>query len=249
MTGHGLNRYKNGPDEHGRPRKGCRCTRCKKANRAYESNRQRMIAYGRWEPLVDAAGTRRRLQALMWVGWSPRLLAARLGCSREVLRVRLHDRQYVTAATAESVRALCARLWLQPPPERTPHERRAATMARKYAREHGFVPLAAWDEIDDPAATPVPGWDTEKRPARQPAAAPLVAAAIRRARERAEMSQRALAEAVGVTAQYIQLLEYGKRSPGEQTWVQLELTLGPLGVVRDQDPEPAAREDGRDAAA
>ena len=245
---HGLNRYKNGPDEQGRRRKGCRCGTCKKANRAYENNRTRMIAYGRWEPLVDAAGTRRRLQALMRAGWSPRLLAVRLGCSREVLRVRLHDRQWVTAATAESVRVLCARLWLQPPPQGTPHERRAATMARKYAREHGFVPLAAWDEIDDPAASPVPGWDVETRPARQPAASPLVAAAIRKARQRAEMTQCALAEAVGVTAQYIQLLEYGKRSPGEQTWVQLELTLGPLGVVRDAGTGTEAATEESDAA-
>ena len=236
---HGLTRYKKGPDEHGTEGKGCRCATCLGANRAWQRNQRRMIAYGRWEGWADAAGTQRRIQALMWNGWSMGLLSARLGCDRQVLRKKLHDRGRFTAATVRAVRALYEELWDQPPPERDRFGRRNATMARRYARERGWCPAAAWDDdpgphyIDDPAAVPVPGWDTEPRPARQPAS-PLVAAGIRQARERAGLSQRALAAAVGVTESCVQLWEYAKRAPGDESWVQLELTLGPLGVVRDR---------------
>lgn len=77
----------------------------------------------------------------------------------------------------------------------------------------------------------------------QPATgSPLVAAAIRQARTEARLSKRALAAAVGVTDMAVHLWETAQRTPGEQSWVQLELTLGPLGVVREADPKPAARE-------
>jgi hypothetical protein len=147
---HGLTRYK----------RGCRCGRCLAANRAYNSRRDRLIAYGRWEHPLDAAGTRRRLQALIWNGWSLGALSVRLGCSRQALRVKL-DYARVSAATAAAVRQVYDELWDQPPPERDRFERRAATMARRYARERGFAPPLAWDEdaIDDPGAGPADGWE------------------------------------------------------------------------------------------
>lgn len=226
-----------------RYKRGCHCAPCRQANAAYKSHRARMIAYGRWEGLADPAGTRRRLQALVWNGWSLSLLSGRLGCDRTYLRKMLYGGGRVSAATVRRVAALYDELWKQPPPERDVPERGAATKARKYARERGWVPVGAWDDdpgphcIDDPAATPAPSWDTEPAASRQRAEPPAVAAAIRRARERAEISQRALAAAVGVTESYIQLCEYGKRNPSAKTWQQLELVLGPLGVVRDGDPQ------------
>ena len=76
---------------------------------------------------------------------------------------------------------------------------------------------------------------------------PAVAAAIREARERAGLSQRRLADLAGVTRRSVQYWEEAKRRPGEQSWVQLELTLGPLGVVRESKDAP--REEAADAAA
>lgn len=158
---HDLTRYKHGPDEHGTPGKGCRCAVCNAANLAYRRRRDRLIAYGQWAALDPAAGTRRRLQALVYGGWSVRQLAARLGRTQQNLRLTLHRSQRVRPDVAAAVRALYDELWDQAPPGRDRFERAAATRARRYAREHGFAPPAAWDddEIDDPAAVPAEGWE------------------------------------------------------------------------------------------
>ena len=103
---HGLSRCKNGPDEDGTPGKGCRCPVCSQANRDYQDRRSRAIAYGQWDVLSDATGTRRRLQALMRCGWSLGLLSARLGQSRQVLRAKLHVRARVTPASAAAASLL-----------------------------------------------------------------------------------------------------------------------------------------------
>src|SRR5580658_9639807 len=100
---HGLSRSQNGPDEHGTPGKGCRCPECAQANRDYQDRRARLMAYGQWDVLTDATGTRRRLQALMRCGWSLSLLSARLGQSRQVLRAKMHVRGRVTPGTAAAV--------------------------------------------------------------------------------------------------------------------------------------------------
>lgn len=72
---------------------------------------------------------------------------------------------------------------------------------------------------------------------RNPAGDPVAAARIRQARWRAGMSQRLLAAAVGVSTAEVGHYERGRRTPSAEAWVQLELTLGPLGVVRDPRPE------------
>jgi DNA-binding transcriptional regulator YiaG len=88
-----------------------------------------------------------------------------------------------------------------------------------------------------------------KAAAQPPTGSPVVAAVIRQAREQAAMSRPRLAAVVGVTATAVQLWEQGKRTPSGENWVQLELALGPLGIVRERDPERAAAgEAGRDAA-
>jgi ribosome-binding protein aMBF1 (putative translation factor) len=53
------------------------------------------------------------------------------------------------------------------------------------------------------------------------------------------MSQADLAAAVGVTGVCVSLWERAQRTPAEEHWVQLELTLGPLGIVREAKPEAA----------
>jgi ribosome-binding protein aMBF1 (putative translation factor) len=74
-----------------------------------------------------------------------------------------------------------------------------------------------------------------------PSGSAEIAAAIREARTRARLSQRRLAALVGVTEVCVQYWEYAKRAPGPERWVQLELTLGPLGIVGESEPEAATR--------
>ena len=111
---------------------------------------------------IDGTGTRRRLQALAWQGWSMAALAARLGPGRQLSTI-ISRSVRVHASTAREVRALCRELNGTPPPEQTRGERSAAARARNHARRMGWVPLAAWDAIDDPDARPVDGWQRDDR--------------------------------------------------------------------------------------
>jgi DNA-binding transcriptional regulator YiaG len=81
----------------------------------------------------------------------------------------------------------------------------------------------------------------------RPTGSPVVAAKIREAREQAGASQSLLAAVLGVTQQCVHDWEKARRAPSEESWEQLELTLGPLGVVRDTGPDPA--EAGHERAA
>ncbi|OQO89903.1 hypothetical protein B1813_18860 [Saccharomonospora piscinae] len=105
--------------------------------------------------LVDGTGTRRRLQALIALGWSQARLAEQVGMLPTNFGRTLRCER-VRADTARTVRALYERMWDQAPPESTWHEKSAAQRARAYARRRGWGPPMAWDDdaLDDPAATP-----------------------------------------------------------------------------------------------
>jgi transcriptional regulator with XRE-family HTH domain len=107
--------------------------------------------------LMDPTGSQRRLQALQAVGWTQAELSERLGMVRcQVGRIITGRCEYVRAETAWAIRGLYDTLWDAAPPETTPVERRRASIARRVARDHGWVPPLAWDDetIDDPAAEP-----------------------------------------------------------------------------------------------
>ncbi|MGY5884761.1 helix-turn-helix domain containing protein [Modestobacter lacusdianchii] len=100
---------------------------------------------------VDATGTRRRLRALIAVGWPAELLAAQLSRRPSSLS-RSVTGESVTARTAHDVAALYERLWNARPPGATDEQRAAADAARAHAAERGWLPPLAWDDIDaDPA--------------------------------------------------------------------------------------------------
>jgi ribosome-binding protein aMBF1 (putative translation factor) len=73
-----------------------------------------------------------------------------------------------------------------------------------------------------------------------PTGSAAIADALRRARGQAGLSQVRLAAIVGVSPSAVQMWEEARRTPRGENWVQLELTLGPLGVVREARPEPEA---------
>lgn len=103
--------------------------------------------------LVDATGTRRRMQALVAIGWSISCLGRRLGITN-IHNTIASDQVY--ARTALAVSQLYAELWDVRPPETTHRERYSASRARNYAAAHGWLPPIWWDDdmIEDPQHEP-----------------------------------------------------------------------------------------------
>jgi DNA-binding CsgD family transcriptional regulator len=97
---------------------------------------------------VDATGTRRRLQALVAVGWAQAWLARELYRSPANLR-RSMTSESVTARTAQLVNDTYERLWDTPPPRQTIAQRNASDAARAHATQHRWLPPLAWDDIDE----------------------------------------------------------------------------------------------------
>ena len=103
---------------------------------------------------LDARGTRRRVQALIATGWTHQQLAAQLGRTATNLKRSLASEQ-VTAHTAGQTIDLYARLWDSRPPHATAQERAQIDATRSHAREQGWLPPLAWEDIDtDPDPDP-----------------------------------------------------------------------------------------------
>lgn len=104
---------------------------------------------------VDATGTRRRLQALVTIGYSITSLGERLGVSPGNMS-EMMQRELVTVATVRKVRALYSELWDKPNQPTQWRKLSAANRARNYASIHGWLPPMAWDDelIDDPNHVP-----------------------------------------------------------------------------------------------
>lgn len=100
-----------------------------------------------------AAGTARRLRALIAIGYTPHLLSRELGLASRHIYALFGERDRVPMATAQAVTGLFDRLEMTPGPSQP---------ARGLARKLGWAPPLAWDEdsIDDPAADPAPASGT-----------------------------------------------------------------------------------------
>lgn len=139
-------------------RHGCRCSDCRGARREYMYYHRHMVAAGRQDVFnrrVDATGTRRRIQALMCLGWSQSELARRTGIHQEVFSEHLH-RDLVTTKSRDRVAELYESLSHLLPPTETRGQRISVNRTRALARRNGWAPPLAWDDIDadaKPAAT------------------------------------------------------------------------------------------------
>lgn len=96
---------------------------------------------------VDSTGTRRRVQALAWMGWPCREVAARAGTTERSLHTLIRPDRRISAALAARVAAVYEELCMRPGPSR---------ITASKARGRGHAPPLAWDEvdIDDPSARP-----------------------------------------------------------------------------------------------
>ena len=93
---------------------------------------------------VDATGTRRRIEALMRLGWSQAHIGEALGVSRQRVS-KYRGGAHVQSDTARAVRDLFDKWWDKTGPE--------IRVVNKAIRE-GFPPPLAWDDIDDPNEAP-----------------------------------------------------------------------------------------------
>ena len=109
----------------------------------------------------DATGTRRRLQALIALGYPAASLARRLEIDpRRVNCVVRGTTATVTSRMHAAVRDLYDQLWDVRPAQQTLAERRAAAAARALAASNGWPTPAGLDDdqIDDPAYRPRTQW-------------------------------------------------------------------------------------------
>lgn len=111
---------------------------------------------------IDGTGTRRRLQALVAIGWSGSELMRRLGRIPTNFGVLVGGDQ-VKAHTARAVRELYDQLWNTAPPETSREEKISASRSRRHALERGWLPPMAWDDdtIDQPDVAHEPDQDEQ----------------------------------------------------------------------------------------
>jgi len=144
---------------------GCRCSVC----RACATKRRKLHRW-RGTTNTDAIGPRRRVQALMAVGWPLASIAAELGRHRDGLDKLVRGTYALTHhSTADAIAAAYDRMWRGP----------AAPSSRAVnrARSQGWAVPMQWDDgvgphgIDNPAATP---YVTRQREVRKDTAAEIL---------------------------------------------------------------------------
>ncbi|MBV9292036.1 MAG: hypothetical protein JO222_06265, partial [Frankiales bacterium] len=124
----------------------CRCPAALADHARYERirNTERLLGRPR---LIDATGTRRRLQALMAIGWPSDTLAVKFGYTDGFAVRKLCSNRFVRRSTAERVARVYAELADTPGP---------SVRVCRWAQAAGMLPPIWWDDdtVDDPAAKP-----------------------------------------------------------------------------------------------
>jgi hypothetical protein len=105
---------------------------------------------------VDSAGTRRRVQALAWMGWTTAEVARRAGTTANTLRTLILPDRRVSFSLAHRVAEVY---------EQLSHLQGPSKGAAGKARQLNFAPPLAWDEdtIDAPTASPDLGVSAPRR--------------------------------------------------------------------------------------
>lgn len=87
---------------------GCRCDFCRAASAAYAANRDRQIAYGRWNPFADAEPVRAHLRMLTNVGIGPAQILRLTDVPARTLSRLLYDTPPTKRINTEAAQALLA---------------------------------------------------------------------------------------------------------------------------------------------
>ncbi|MGI5223574.1 hypothetical protein [Actinoallomurus sp. CA-142502] len=96
---------------------------------------------------IDSTGSRRRVQALAWMGWPAEEVARRAGTTKSTLATEILPSRQISVALARRINAVYRELSARPGPSKS---------AAVKARSLGHAPPAAWDDdrIDDPRHRP-----------------------------------------------------------------------------------------------
>jgi hypothetical protein len=87
---------------------GCRCYACSYARSEYDDNRNRAIAYGTWQPWVDAEPVRTHIRTLQACGLGLRRIADLAGVDRKRLQAVLNGRPERGTPPQERIRPALA---------------------------------------------------------------------------------------------------------------------------------------------
>jgi hypothetical protein len=143
---------------------GCRDTCCRTAHAQHRKNMRTRMYLARVNRLhTDATGTRRRIQALMALGWSTRELDKMLGRRPSYVYRVLTGEGDVYLTTANMIADLYDRLCMTRP---RPATTEGAAIVRRnvnMAARRGYVPPLAWNNIDDPDEVPAATTDPHGR--------------------------------------------------------------------------------------
>ena len=135
---------------------GCRETCCRTAHAAYRRNLRTRQYLTRGNLVIDGTGTRRRLRALMALGWALSDIDAEIGQRRGYCHKLANTERTVLASTARRIAEVYDRLSMRLPDESTLPKRQTASRNRNLARRKGWPPPLALDDdrIDDPDEKP-----------------------------------------------------------------------------------------------
>lgn len=129
------------------------CSGCREARLRYEKRRRYEFDTGR-PRLIDATGSKRRIQALVALGWTYPAIAEEMGTSADLVHKLLNRYEVIRRDIAEKIAETYEQMSMTLPPRETRQQKRDASYALTVARKRGWVPPLAWDDIDDPDERP-----------------------------------------------------------------------------------------------
>ena len=105
---------------------------------------------------IPACGSRRRIQALMCLGYSQSVIAERVGMLPSNFSQTLHHGTDILVSTAKAIEQVYDDLSMTPNHPEDWRSKISASRSRRYAAEHLYVPPLAWDDdtIDNPFMEP-----------------------------------------------------------------------------------------------
>lgn len=126
----------------------CRCVPCADAWSRYEKARK-WLAYQGKSLTVPSLGFRRRVEALMCMGWSQAYLAERLDMvNQQAVSAKCFRHKRIKRALHERMCELYDELHMKS------SDGPKANWLKMYAAGRGYAPPLAWDDIDDPNERP-----------------------------------------------------------------------------------------------